>query len=706
MKQIVFSRGKHIEKLRMVHTTLSREIGFIVLTILTTSLTLQLAADTNEDFKIVQQGKPTATIVIRADAPQWTKTAADWLVEYVHKASGASLPLYVEGQPLPAGRLISVGATRLASEAGISAENLKWDACRLIVKDNTLFLLGHDNPGTKTHDWVGARGTNRAVIKLLEDYAGIRWFLPSPHGELVPRTTDLHVPVNLNVHYQPAFAYSDGRSVYDVNILNEPGKSLSAQANNYRKAVKAAPGGHSYYEAVSADQYFGEHPEYFALIDGKRTKRGNHLCTSNPEVKRLLIQYMRSRYDQGLDWVSLGQEDGYLRCQCERCENIDNYRWTQWAADQASQGIPIRWESFQRTVLRETPCERLFLLHKDISDSVAESHPGKVLMLMSYAPTAWPSKKIPYFGDHVIVEMMNLNQEYIAAWRGKVAGFTGFTYWFNTQCPMGVNLHMTAEDVTTRLRYLYKNGFMAISLDPEANWGLEGPLNYLMGRLMGDPSQEHEAIVAEYCRGVFEDAHQPMLRFFDLLQERLAEVIPIPDTDIAADFRNTRLPRWLTTSQMYLSMYPPEVLKTLESHIQEAEKRAQTERAEGWVRLSRDHFDFIKLLTEMLISYRAYQVRATDANLAELKETVDQFEAYRLKIIHYKKEYTDKWFPGHGTFCKWLVGNLENTDTAFYVSWEDRKAAVLKKGVHGMAMGYGTSYYYSFIREPLTLDLD
>ena len=227
--------------------------------------------------------------------------------------------------------------------------------------DRVLFLLGHDNPGTKTHDWVGARGTNRAVIKLLEDYAGIRWFLPSPHGELVPRTTDLHVPVNLNVHYQPAFAYSDGRSVYDVNILNEPGRSLSAQANNYRKAVKAAPGGHTYYAAVSKAQYFAEHPEYFALIDGKRTRRGNHLCTSHPEVKRLLIKYMQSRYDEGLDWVSLGQEDGYLRCQCERCEKLDNYRWTDWAAEQGAQGIPIRWESFQRTLLRDTPCERVFL---------------------------------------------------------------------------------------------------------------------------------------------------------------------------------------------------------------------------------------------------------------------------------------------------------------------------------------------------------
>jgi len=89
------------------------------------------------------------------------------------------------------------------------------------------------------------------------------------------------------------------------------------------------------------------------------------------------------------------------------------------------------------------------MLHKDVADAVAESHPGKVVMLMAYAPTAWPSRKIPHFGKHVIAEMMNLNPEYIEAWRGKVAGFTGFTYWFNTQCPMGVNLHMTADEVTT-----------------------------------------------------------------------------------------------------------------------------------------------------------------------------------------------------------------------------------------------------------------
>ena len=53
---------------------------------------------------------------------------------------------------------------------------------------------------------------------------------------------------------------------------------------------------------------------------------------------------------------------------------------------------------------------------------------------------------------------------------------------------------------------------------------------------------------------------------------------------------------------------------------------------------------------------------------------------------------------------KILVANLENTTTAYYVGWPQRRAEVLKKGLRGRAMGYGTSYYYSFIREPLTLD--
>jgi len=650
---------------------------------------------------VVVSGRPVATIVAPARPDKWTAQAVKWLQEYVEKASGAKLRAISEDGPAPSGAIISVGHTRMAAKAGVDIGGLKWDGCKLVVKGDVLYLIGRDDCGTATHDWVGARGTCRAVIKFLEDYCGVRWFLPSPQGELVPRTRDICVPRDLNKVFQPAFAYNDGRSPYDVDVLNEPGKSLAAQANNYRKAVKVAPGGHSYYAAVPMAKYFKEHPEYYALRDGKRTPpgkhewEGHHLCSSNPDVKRLLVEYMARRFEQGLDWVSLGQEDGYLRCQCAECEKLDNYR---------DPPVGMRWEVFQNTMLRDNPPDRLFLLHKGVIDEVAKLYPDKMVMLMCYAPTAWPPKKIKYFGDNVIGELMNVNPEYIEAWSGKVAGLTGFLYWFNTQCPMGLNVHVTAREAADRLRYMYEKGFVGMGLDPEATWGLEGRVFYMLGRLMGDPSQDYRAIVEEYCRGVYGKAGGTMIQFFDLLDARLSEVIPIDKNDISVDGRNTKLPRWMNTSDMFLAQYPPAFLEQLEALVRKAEKEADTERTRGWVRLTRDQFDFIKLLTEMLISYRAWQAKPTQENWLELKQAVDRFDAYRLKIVTYPKEYTDVWWPGHGTYCKWLTGNLDDTGIAFYTSWEKRKAVVMKRGIKGTAMGYGTSYYYSFIKEPLTFD--
>ena len=80
------------------------------------------------------------------------------------------------------------------------------------------------------------------------------------------------------------------------------------------------------------------------------------------------------------------------------------------------------------------------------------------------------------------------------------------------------------------------------------------------------------------------------------------------------------------------------------------------------------------------------------------------FDAYRMRIITYPKEYTDVWFPGHPYFCQWMTADIVSESKIYYSPWENRKAEVLKRDIKGMAMGYGDSYYYSFIKEPLTLD--
>ena len=99
---------------------------------------------------LVKDARAVSAIVVRQDAPQWTNTAAQWLQDYIQKATGAKLMVVTEDSE-PEGTLISVGHTKMASKAGIDARSLDWDGCRLVVRKNMLYLLGKDDPLLAKH---------------------------------------------------------------------------------------------------------------------------------------------------------------------------------------------------------------------------------------------------------------------------------------------------------------------------------------------------------------------------------------------------------------------------------------------------------------------------------------------------------------------------------------------------------------------------
>ena len=77
----------------------------------------------------------------------------------------------------PEGTLISVGHTRLASAAGVTADDLKWDGGKMVVRGDHLFLIGRDlKPQYQKPDGRIADGNCRAVVMFLEDVVGIRWY--------------------------------------------------------------------------------------------------------------------------------------------------------------------------------------------------------------------------------------------------------------------------------------------------------------------------------------------------------------------------------------------------------------------------------------------------------------------------------------------------------------------------------------------------
>ena len=90
-------------------------------------------------------------------------------------------------------------------------------------------------------------------------------------------------------------------------------------------------GGHlTFYRAVPPQKYLKTHPEYFALVNGKRLQNTmlfkTHHCISNPEVQKLTADYICSlyeKYGRRITYI-LGAPDSVKNwCECENCRALD-----------------------------------------------------------------------------------------------------------------------------------------------------------------------------------------------------------------------------------------------------------------------------------------------------------------------------------------------------------------------------------------------
>lgn len=88
---------------------------------------------------------------------------------------------------------------------------------------------------------------------------------------------------------------------------------------------------HDYYQFLSPEEYFEDHPEYFSLRKGKRiykhkTRQG-HLCLSNPEVYDIVEANLLKKIEENPDkkyWDFSCNDSTVVRgCECENCKKMD-----------------------------------------------------------------------------------------------------------------------------------------------------------------------------------------------------------------------------------------------------------------------------------------------------------------------------------------------------------------------------------------------
>ena len=280
-----------------------------------TFIVLLLAIQTNAANWLFRDGKSDYKIVISASASTSEKTAAKELQQYIEQMSGCLLPI-TNDLNTSSPRVIVGYNARLALLTGTTepAANDESFTYQTVGKDLLI--------------WGGSqRGTMYGVFAFLERELGIHWLtpkctvLPTHHSWKLRKLNHSEKPF-LDFRYSNYFVASN---VPQWSAHTRENMKWSPAINEYGN-IEAYWGAHTMGEFVTTKEFFGSHPEYFCLRDGKRYGGYGQLCLSNPEVlevcKTRLMQFMRRNPNYRI--YSLSQNDNFLFCQCDKCKAIED----------------------------------------------------------------------------------------------------------------------------------------------------------------------------------------------------------------------------------------------------------------------------------------------------------------------------------------------------------------------------------------------
>jgi hypothetical protein len=256
-------------------------------------------------FVFVDHGRPTASIVIPEGAGETERRAAEILRTSILKMSGVDLPVRTAAEPgRPGVAAIGFPVKDLPPTAASSLPSLRPDGFLIATSTGNLYITGG-----------GAKGGVYGVVHLLEKYFGCRRY--SPTAEVFPPRDDLAVGCLFEVD----------NPVNEVRIVNgdfslDPDYRDWMRLHTQTDLYGAGYYVHTFQKLVPWQTYFADHPEYFALMNGKRII--DQPCLSRPEVFEIAVAKLREEMAAQPDktiW-SVSQNDNFSYCQCPECRQI------------------------------------------------------------------------------------------------------------------------------------------------------------------------------------------------------------------------------------------------------------------------------------------------------------------------------------------------------------------------------------------------
>ncbi|MCC6489880.1 MAG: DUF4838 domain-containing protein [Candidatus Hydrogenedentes bacterium] len=457
-------------------------------------------------------GASAYRILVEDSASDSEKWAAQELQHWIRESGGVELPIVAKADD--AGPFVAVG--------------LHGFAKTLLPDEKTPDALDESfryrNVDANIVIWGGsARGTMYGVMSFLERELGCRWYTPKVSS--IPRKTRMTF-VRLDHGEKPGIRVRN-------DFYHEAFEPIWAARNRINGAMgyREQPGGveaywgvHTFFPLVPPDEFFATHPEYYSLLDGKRTYEHAQLCLTNPDVPRIMteriLDIMRKNPQYLIYCVS--QNDWSNPCECDACQAIVDR--------EGSQSGPIIWFVNQ------------------VAEQVEKEFPDKFIGTLAYSYTRKPCATLKP-RENVVVRFCSIeccfahdfkscpeNKSFVEDMEGWAKISPHIYIWdYVVNFSHYIMPYPNFRVLQPNLQFFRDHN--AIGIMEQAAYQSRGGefaelRAYVIARLLWNPECDVEAAIADFMYGYYGRSGQYIRQYFDMLHGRLT-----PDTHIHLGLR-------------------------------------------------------------------------------------------------------------------------------------------------------------------------
>lgn len=468
-----------------------------------------------EKYILASGKKSEYRIAIDKNASESEKWSANELQRWLREITGADLPVQDVSVNHNGPQIVIGHNSIMQQKTGVPSPVPKDESFRYFTSGPDLYIYGGRQ-----------RGTMYGVMAFLENELGCRWYTPSV--SLIPKRDEVAfvsydhaespgIRVRNNFYFEAFDPIWCARN----KMNGAMGSTSDTLKTDEKWAVqRKQPGGvesywavHTFYPLMPPEEFFDKHPEYYSLIDNKRTYKEAQLCLTNPDVLRIVTERIKRRMHESPEYLiyDVSQNDWDNPCQCDKCQAI--------ARREGSESGVVLWFVNQ------------------IAEAVEKEFPDKYIGTLAYKYTRRPCNTINA-RKNVVVRLCSIeccfshdikscprNGSFLQDLKGWALKAPNLYIWdyvvyFQHYLMPYPNIRVLQPNIRT-FRQNNAIGIMEQGAYQSRGGEFAELRSYVISRLLWNPDCDVEDVIDDFMYGYYGRAGKFVRKYFDLLYSKI-----------------------------------------------------------------------------------------------------------------------------------------------------------------------------------------